>query len=73
MRAQAVQQHALTESIVFVTGEPFYVDRGGTSELRLCYTSQPPEKAAAAAQCLARSIAHVERHAVAEPALVPMA
>jgi DNA-binding transcriptional MocR family regulator len=73
VRAQAVQQHALRESIVFVTGEPFYVDRGGTRELRLCYTSQPPERAASAAQCLARSIAFAEREASVEPALVPMA
>jgi 2-aminoadipate transaminase len=73
VRAQAVQQYALRESVVFVTGEPFYVDRGGACELRLCYTSQPPEKAAGAAQCLARAIAHAERAATAEPALVPVA
>src|SRR5439155_1042110 len=73
VRAQAVQQHALRESMVFVTGEPFYVDRGGTGELRICYSAQPPERAVSAAQCLARSIAYAERQAGAEPALIPIA
>jgi len=73
VRAHVVQQHALAESMVFVTGEPFYVDRGGTYELRLCYTSQPAEGAPAAARCLARSIALAERQANAEPALIPIA
>jgi len=73
VRAQAVQQHARRESIVFVTGEPFYVDRGGSHELRLCYSGQPPERATRAAQCLARSIARAQRESAAEPALMPIA
>ena len=72
VRAHAVQQHALGESIVFVTGEPFYVDRGGTHELRLCYSAQPPERAVDAARCLARSIAAAARETHAEPVLVPI-
>jgi DNA-binding transcriptional MocR family regulator len=56
VRAQAVQDEAIRDSVVFVTGEPFYVDRGGAHELRLCYTAQPPERTGLAAMTLARSI-----------------
>ncbi len=73
VRASRVQQLALAQSVVFVTGEPFYVDRGGTHELRLCYTAQPPERAALAAQCLAKCIAAAEREAPAAAMLVPIA
>ncbi len=70
--AQAVQQRALRESIVFVTGEPFYCDRGGTQELRICYAGQPPEQAPRAAKCLGRSIAEAARHPRAELVPVPL-
>ena len=73
VRAQAVQERALAEGMGFVPGEHFYVDRGGTHELRLCYTSQPPERAVSAARCLARGIADAAKHAPAEPTLVQMA
>jgi 2-aminoadipate transaminase len=61
VRARTVQDHAARESVVVVTGEPFYVDQGGTNELRICYTSQPVERAARAAQTLARSLAAAAR------------
>jgi DNA-binding transcriptional MocR family regulator len=71
--ARAVQQHALREAMVFVAGEAFYADGGGTQELRVCYTAQPPERAVPAAQCLARSIAAAERQPAIQASEVPVA
>lgn len=68
VRARVVQEHAARESVVIVTGEPFYVDQGGANQLRLCYTSQPPERAARAAQTIARSLAAAARDATEAPA-----
>lgn len=62
--SEAVRVAALRESVVFVAGQVFYVDRGGNHELRLCYSGQPVERAAAAADALARSLATA---AAAEP------
>src|SRR5262249_8344203 len=56
-RARAVRDHALRESVMILTGEPFYVDQGGDHQLRLCYTAQPAARAVASAKVLARSIA----------------
>ena len=58
--ARRVQEHALRESVGIISGEPFFVDQGGTSQLRLCFTAQPPARAARAAETLARSIAAAE-------------
>ncbi|HZR26835.1 MAG TPA: PLP-dependent aminotransferase family protein [Vicinamibacterales bacterium] len=55
--ARAVQDHARRESVMVVTGEPFYVDQGGSHQLRICYTSEPPVRAERAARTLARAIA----------------
>src|SRR5438105_4628741 len=52
VRARAVQDHARRESVMVVTGEPFYVDQGGADRLPICYTSQPPERADRAARPL---------------------
>jgi DNA-binding transcriptional MocR family regulator len=49
VRAKDVQRHAFRDRVVFVPGEAFYVDRGGAHELRVCYSSQPPERAIEAA------------------------
>jgi 2-aminoadipate transaminase len=54
--ADAVLQRALREAIVFVSGAPFYCDRDGAQDLRICYAGQPPVQAARAAKCLGRSI-----------------
>lgn len=54
--ARDVQERALRESVFIVTGEPFYVDGGGTCELRLCFTTKPPEAAAKAARTIASSV-----------------
>ena len=55
--ARAVQDHARRESVMVVTGEPFYVDQGGSHQLRICYTSEPPVRAERAARTLARALA----------------
>jgi DNA-binding transcriptional MocR family regulator len=57
VRARTVQDRALRESVMVLTGEPFYVDRGGDHQLRICYTSQPPGRALHAAKTIARSLA----------------
>jgi DNA-binding transcriptional MocR family regulator len=54
--ARDVQERALRESVFIVTGEPFYVDGGGTSEVRLCFSTKPPEVAANAARTIASSV-----------------
>jgi 2-aminoadipate transaminase len=63
--ARTVQDRALRESVMVLTGEPFYVDRGGDHRLRICYTSQPPGRALQAAKTVARSLAAA--HDVLEP------
>ncbi len=73
VRADDVQRHALRDAIVFVTGEPFYADRGGTQELRICYTAHPPEEGVRAAKCLARSIAEAHRQTTREVPAIAMA
>jgi len=60
VNARDVQREAFRDRVVFVPGEAFYVDRGGTQELRVCFTAQPAERAPLAAQALARSVAAVE-------------
>src|SRR5262249_46945157 len=52
VRAMALRQETMRDRIVFVPGEPFYVDRGGAHELRLCFTAQLPERAPEAARSL---------------------
>jgi DNA-binding transcriptional MocR family regulator len=59
VRAREVQREAFRDGVVFVPGEAFYVDRGGTHELRVCFTAQPVDRAADAAKTLARSVAAV--------------
>ena len=56
VRAAAVQQRALAESVMVLPGEPFYVDGGGTQDLRICFTSQPASRAERAAAVLGRAI-----------------
>jgi 2-aminoadipate transaminase len=67
VQARAVHEHALKDKVVVVTGEPFYVDQGGAHQLRVCYTSQAPERAAHAAQVLARSLAAAARGTAESP------
>jgi len=57
VRARAVQEHALRDSVRVLAGDAFYVDQGGDHQLRICYTAQPPARAPHAAKTLARAIA----------------
>jgi len=70
--AASVQQELFRDGIVVVPGAHFYVDRGGSHELRLCFTAHPPDQGLRAAAALARAIGAVERAGAAEPALVAM-
>jgi DNA-binding transcriptional MocR family regulator len=72
IRARAVQDRALRESVMVLTGDPFYVDQGGDHQLRICYTSQPVSRAVHVAKTLARSLAAVAREEREEPATVRM-
>src|SRR5262249_37605290 len=70
IRARAVQDAALRESVMILTGDPFYVDRGGDHQLRICYTAQPAARAPQAAKTLARSLAAAARENAAQLASV---
>jgi DNA-binding transcriptional MocR family regulator len=70
VRARVVQESALRESVMVLTGHPFYVDQGGDHQLRICYTAQPPARAAQAARVLARSIASAAKDGNEAPAIV---
>jgi DNA-binding transcriptional MocR family regulator len=72
IRARAVQDRALRESVMVLTGNPFYVDQGGDHHLRICFTSQPASRAAQVATTLARSLAAVAREGREPPAIVRM-
>jgi 2-aminoadipate transaminase len=70
--ARAVQDRALRESVMVLTGDPFYVDQGGDHQLRICYTSQPGARAGQVAKTLARSLAACARDGGAVAARVRM-
>jgi DNA-binding transcriptional MocR family regulator len=72
IRARAVQDRALRESVMILTGHPFYVDQGGDHQLRICYTSQPVSRAVPVAKTLARSLAAVTREGRAPAATMRM-
>src|SRR5262249_9746470 len=56
VRAKDVQREAIRDRVVFVPGEAFYIDRGGAHDLRVCYSSQPAERAVHAARAIARAV-----------------
>src|SRR4051812_2420208 len=70
IRARAVQDHALHESVMLLTGDPFYVDQGGDHQLRICYTSQPAGRATAIAETITRSLAAAAGERRTAPAAV---
>jgi len=72
IRARVVQDHALRDSVMLLTGDPFYVDQGGDHQLRICYTSQPASRAEQIAKTLARSLAAAARAGSEPPAAVRM-
>jgi 2-aminoadipate transaminase len=63
VRARAVQEHALRNSVSLITGEPFYGDGSGGHEVRLCFAARRPEVAALAARTIAASVAAATREA----------
>jgi 2-aminoadipate transaminase len=72
--ARALHRHTKRDRIVFVPGEAFYVDRGGSHELRICFTSQVADRAMQAARSTARGIARLEKlEEPARPLLLPIA
>src|SRR3954452_16853085 len=70
IRARAVQDHALHESVMLLTGDPFYVDQGGDHQLRICYTSQPASRATTIAETITRSLAAAAGERRTAPAAV---
>jgi DNA-binding transcriptional MocR family regulator len=72
MPAHVVQEHALRESVMVLTGDPFYVDQGGDRQLRICYTSQPASRAVQIAVTLARGLAAAARQGGDPPAAMRM-
>jgi DNA-binding transcriptional MocR family regulator len=71
--ARAVQHAAAARGVAIVTGEPFYMDGGGTHELRICFTAQPAEHAVKAAEAIAHGIAHADALPARAVPLMPMA
>jgi DNA-binding transcriptional MocR family regulator len=67
--AREVQERALRDGVSIVTGAPFYTDEAGAHELRLCFSSRPPEVLARAAKIVAAAVADAARITAAPPAL----
>jgi DNA-binding transcriptional MocR family regulator len=67
--ARAIQDRALRDGVSIVTGEPFYTDDAGAHEIRLCFSSRPPDVLARAAKVVAAAVADAARTAAAPPAL----
>ncbi|HEY6356977.1 MAG TPA: PLP-dependent aminotransferase family protein, partial [Vicinamibacterales bacterium] len=70
-RARVVQELAEREGLAVMPGDPFYPDGGGTQELRVCFTTQTPDRIAAAGPTLGRAIADAYRRPEAAPR-IPM-
>jgi 2-aminoadipate transaminase len=70
VHARVVQEIAMRQSVMVVTGEPFYPDQGGAGQLRICFTSQPPERAGRAAETIASALAAAERECHTMPLAV---
>ncbi len=70
-RARVVQELAEREGLAVMPGDPFYPDGGGTQELRVCFTTQTPDRIAAAGPVLGRVIADAYRRPEAAPR-IPM-
>jgi 2-aminoadipate transaminase len=56
IKASQVHSHALTESVVFVRGEAFYVDQAGEREIRICFSTVAPNRADDVAKRIMRAI-----------------
>ncbi len=67
--ARDVQQRALAQGVAIVTGEPFYVDGGGTKELRICFANRTADVGTRAARTISDCVADAARQAGRAPAL----
>ena len=65
--ARVVQERAEREGLAVMPGDPFYPDGAGTQELRVCFTSQAPDRIAAAGPALGRAVAEAYRQPGATP------
>jgi len=70
LQASQVLARALTESISFVHGEAFYVDRAGERELRLCFSTVPIARADEVGRRLGRVLTAARRETAPPPQLV---
>jgi DNA-binding transcriptional MocR family regulator len=70
LQASQVLVRALTESISFVHGEAFYVDRAGERELRLCFSTVPVARADEVGRRLGRVLAAARRETAPPSQLV---
>jgi DNA-binding transcriptional MocR family regulator len=59
MSSRALLQDARATGVAFVAGEVFYPDRGGGGELRLCFSSLPPEQSSVGIGRLVECIEHL--------------
>jgi DNA-binding transcriptional MocR family regulator len=64
--ARDVQARALKQSVFVITGEPFYTDGGGASELRLCFSARTPEVGVTAARVIGDALGAATRNAQPE-------
>jgi DNA-binding transcriptional MocR family regulator len=72
-KGRQLLQRAIRAGVVFANGEIFYADEAGTSELRLCFASRPPDKIEEGIKRLAASLRFEdENHAPHEESLMPV-
>ncbi|MFQ6116946.1 MAG: PLP-dependent aminotransferase family protein, partial [Candidatus Bipolaricaulia bacterium] len=64
--ARELLREALRERVSFLTGELFYPDGRGQEEIRLTFTSQPPDVIAEGIRRLGRAMRRLKREAVEE-------
>jgi len=66
LTARELLREALRERVSFLTGELFYPDGRGGEEIRLTFTSQPPDAIAEGIKRLGRALRRLKREAVEE-------
>jgi 2-aminoadipate transaminase len=70
LQASNILARALAESVSFVHGEAFYVDRAGERELRLCYSTVAPSRADEVGRRLGRVLTAARQDTAPPPRLV---
>lgn len=66
-RARLVQDSAERDNLAVIPGTHFYPDGAGEQELRICFTTQTPERIAASGPALGRAFAEAYRHPGSAP------